>query len=289
MLSKSVYDYLILLLLAFIWGSSFILIKKGLVALSPYQVAAVRICITALCFLPFVIAHWKEIDWSKLWLFLLVGLTGTALPSVLFPLAQTEISSSLSGILNSLTPIFTFTIGIQFFRQPLNKKSLVGLLIAFIGVVLLFLQGQSSSTNGNILFGLFAIIGTICYALNVNCIKQFFQKTRALIISAVSFTMVGPIGLGMLLVTNGPQQIMTHEDGMASLGYVTLLAVFSTVISTVIFFRLVQKTNPVFAASVSYVTPVIAIFWGILDGEFFSWEQLISVALILSGVYMIKR
>jgi drug/metabolite transporter (DMT)-like permease len=281
-------DWLIFLGLCVVWGTSFILIKKGLIAFNHYDVAVLRIVITFISFLPFLFIFWAKIPWNKFWQFLLVGITGSGIPSFLYPIAQTQISSSTAGILNSLTPIFTLIAGFLIFKIPFTRMKFFGVMIGFIGACLLVLSGDQSGLSGINWYALYIVGATICYGISVNAVKAFFQDVHSLLISAVSFSIIGPFAFGYLLFSDIPETTMHAEHGLTSFIYIALLAILSTVIGTIFFFRLVQRTNPVFSSSISYLVPVVAIFWGLLDGEFIGIYHLLSMALILVGIYLVR-
>ena len=282
-------DWTIFGVLCIVWGTSFILIKKGLIAFDHYDVAVIRISVTMLAFTPFFIKYLSHIDWSRFWKFLLIGLTGSGIPAFLYPLAQTQISSSAAGILNSLTPIFTLIVGIVIFKVPFQGAKVVGVAIGFIGACLLILSGDSTLASGNNWYSVYIILGTICYGVSVNAVKEYFQDTNSILISAVSFGLIGPPALiYALFVSDIPQTIMYEEHGMTSFIYIALLAIFSTVFGTVYFFKLIQRTNAIFGSSISYLIPVVALFWGLADGELINLFHIMSMILILLGVYLVR-
>lgn len=286
----STIAWLILLFLSIIWGSSFILIKKALISFTAIQVAALRITVGALAFLPLMLSQYKKIDWKKFKLFGIVGLTGSGIPAFLYATAQTEISSSMAGLLNSLTPIFTMLIGVIIFKLLFQWSKLWGILIGFIGAsMLLVFENFNTSLNINVYYGLFIVLGTICYGTSVNLVKEFFQNTSSVIISAVSFFLIGPPAVIILLFTDVHLVFQQDPGAMEALLYIVILSLFGTVLSTIIFFKLVQDTNAVFGSSVSYLIPIVAIGWGFIDGELLSWYHLSGMALILLGVYLIRK
>lgn len=278
----------ILLLLGLTWGSSYILIKKSLVAFSPVQVACLRLSISAIAFFPVLLWHYKNIEWAKVRYLAIVGLTGSALPAILFSTAQTEISSSVAGVLSSLGPLFTLIVGVLFFKTALEWSKVTGILVGLTGAVVLIAFGQTAGIKGNLWYGSFVIIGMVCYAISSNVVKASLQDMNSFKISAVAFSIVGTPCLIYLLTTNILDVIQTHEYGWTSLGTVTLLALGGTVMATVLFFKLIQLTNPVFASIVSYLIPIIAILLGAWDGEPITILHVLGMGLILIGVYLTK-
>ncbi len=278
---------LTLILLSLIWGSSYILIKWGLAVFDPLQLGALRLTISGLAFLPFLIVQLRKIAWGKWPVLLLVGLTGTGLPSVLFPMAQQGISSSLAGILNSLTPLFTFLFGLLFFRAGFAMSRLLGVLIGLAGAVLLVVQTAGGTVSGGAGFALLAVLGSCCYAISSNAVGTYLRRMPSLTISAVSFSMVAaPSAVYLFGFTDFTARMQQVEGACLAFGYVALLALFSTVLASVIFFRLIQWTSALFASSVSYLVPAVAVLWGVLDGEGITFSLLTGMALILLGVYI---
>lgn len=288
-LNVSIWAWIALLLLSLIWGSSFILIKKSLLAFSALEVGALRLSIATIAFIPFFISHFKEIPWDKFKFFLLVGLAGSGIPSFLYAIAQTNVDSSIAGLLNSLTPIFTLIIGLVIFKTTFIKKQLFGILIAFLGAVaLIWLSTNSIRMQASLGYSFLLVLATVCYGTSVNVVKYRLDGLKPMLISAVSFMVTGPIAIMYVLTTDFLSDIQNHPDGVISIISVTTLALFSTFISTIIFYKLVHWTNPIFSSSVSFIIPIVALGWGFIDGETVGVAHLISLACILMGVYMLR-
>ena len=285
-----IYSWLTLLFLSLIWGSSFILMKKALLSFDAIQVAAMRVTIAAIAFIPLLLYQYRNINWGKIRLFTLVGLTGSGIPAFLYATAQTEISSSMAGLLNSLTPIFTMIFGVIIFKVLFQWSNLWGIMIGFIGAsLLLVFENLNAKIDIRVSYGLFIVLGTMCYAINVNLVKEFFQETSPIIISAVSFFIIGIPAVIILGFTDFQMVFQQDPNAWKALFYIILLALFGTVMSTIIFFKLVQNTNAVFGASVSYIIPIVAVMWGFMDGEILNWYHLSGMGLILFGVYLIRK
>lgn len=283
-----IQDWLVLALLSLIWGTSFILIKKALVAFSYVEVGMLRIGIAAVALLPFLLKS-TNLDWGKWKLYLLVGVTGSGIPAFLFSLAQTKISSSATGVLNSTAPIFSLLLGVFFFGVSFRISKLVGVLLGLIGASLLILYGKQSGIGDQPIYALFVIAATFLYGFNINVVKQYFQHTAPVDLTAISFALIGIPALVYILFSSIPQTVLSHDDGLYSLGAVVLLALIGTVFSIILYYRLVQRTNAVFASSVAYLMPIVAIGWGLLDGEKISVFHFLGMLLILIGVYIIRR
>ena len=283
------YSWLLLLFLSLMWGSSYILIKKSLDIFTPLQVGALRLSISGLAFLPYFLLKWKRVDWSKFNWLLLVGITGTGLPSILFPLAQTHISSSVTGILNSMTPLFTMLIGILAFKAPMIWAKALGVLLGLLGALLLIMGGSEGEFGGHVGYGLYIVLATLCYATSTNTVAFKLKDTSSIVISGVSFTLVGIPAIILAYLLGVPEVISSHPEAWTGLGYVTILALGSTVLASVLFFHLIQIMGPIPSSMVSYIVPIVALMWGFMDGEFIGLIHIMGMALIFIGVYLSRR
>lgn len=282
-------SWAVLLVLSLIWGSSYILIKKGLEVYSSNQLATLRLSISALAFLPILIYRFRRVDWSRWRHLLVVGLTGTAIPAFMFSIAQLHISSSVAGVLNSLTPLFTLLLGVLLFGSSAHWAKVMGVLVGLAGAGMLILFGKEAGAQGNPWFGLLVIVGTICYATSSNVVGAYLRDMSAVTISAAAFVMVGLPALGFLVSTDFLDVLSHREGAWLALGYVAILALVGTVLASIIFFKLVQWTTPVFASMISYLVPLVAVSWGAFDGEPITLIHLLGMGLILSGVYLVKN
>ena len=233
-------SFLILLGLSIVWGSSFILIKKALIAFHPIELACMRISISALAFTPILYFQRKNVPWKDWKLFLAVGLTGSGIPAFMYFIAQTNINSTVSGLLNSLTPIWTLIIGIIIFKNKMDISKTLGVFIGFLGAALLMLMGESEGENTNLWYGLFVVLGTLCYGISGNMVKHYFQNVRSLIISATSFFLIGPPAIGYLIYRGTFTSIEWNEQQMYSFGAVMILSLVGTVLATIIFYKLIN-------------------------------------------------
>ena len=279
---------LTLVFLSLIWGTSFVLVKKGLIAYSPVELASLRVALAGVGFLPFFIFFVIKERIQDIWKYILVGLTGTAVPAFFFALAQTEISSSVAGILNSLTPICTIIVGISFYSMVVQKSQVIGVILGLFGAVSLILLGQEQGATNNMWYSLFVLVCSVLYALNLNFVKKHFQTENSIRLSAISFVLVSIPAFIYIAFSDIPNILRTPE-GMKALWYITYLAFLSTMLALIIFYKLVQQTNPVFAASVSYIIPIIALGWGFLDNEYIGLGHFLSLGLIVFGVYLIRK
>ena len=281
--------WVILFILVVIWGSSFILIKKGLVAFTHYQLGAIRISLTFLVLLPFTIGRFillKARDWKYL---VIVGLAGGGIPAFLFAKAQTGIDSYMAGLLNSLTPLFTLIVGVLLFGFRAKWFNIFGILIALAGTAGLLYVGGGKSFDFNFRFGIYIIIATIGYALHANIVRFRLQTLDPVTITVFSFFIIGlPVLIYLSFFTPFFRQVLQEEDARISLGYITLLALFGTAPAIIIFNKLIKLTSAVFASSVTYLIPVIAIMWGVNDGEKFEVIYLTWIVLIFLGIFLVN-
>lgn len=290
-MKQSSLSWAFLIVLSLIWGSSFILMKEGLVAFSSDEVAALRIAIAFVVLLPFLFKHFKSINFKKDWRGLVImGVFGNLLPAFLFTKAETQISSSLTGMLNALTPLFTITIGVLVFKTKVQRYQIIGVAIGLIGALLLlgFNPGSEESKNTN--YSLFVVLATFCYAISVNGIKKYLSHVNSVAASVWSFTFIGPIAIIYLFAnTDFQSHLIQHPNGYSALGFITLLAVFGTSISIIIFNTLIKQAGTVFASTCTYLIPIVAIGWGLLDGEVVTLIQFLSVGVIILGVWLINK
>lgn len=287
---KPLTQWILLIFLAFTWGSSFILMKMGLRSFDNFQVASLRILISFLFLLPIFIRNLKQIR-TKQWLpITIAGLLGSGIPAFLFTTAQTQISSSLTGMLNSLVPLFTVIIGLIFFGISFRKLKFIGALVGLCGAIgLLLANGGISVKNNDFIYASLVILATLCYATNVNFIKTKLVEVSSLNITTFGFAFIGPASSIYLFNTDFTNRLTSDPSAWTNLFFIALLAVFGTAIAVILFNMLIKKVSAVFASSVTYIIPVFAIFWGIIDGETVSYKEFLSIGVILTGVYLINQ
>ena len=282
--------WVLLLVLAFIWGSSFILIKKSLTGLTPYQLGALRTIISGLFLFSVGLKSLKVIKKNEWKWVVISGFLGSFIPAFLFAIAETEIDSAITSILNSLVPLNAILLGFTIFKIGFSRRQLFGVIIGFIGTSILIFQGADLNPDQNYLYAGFVIISTIMYALNVNIIKTYLQNVKPLSIATGNYVAI-MIPAIMILVSSDffSESTYCHPDFKMSMVYVVILSFFGTALAKVLFTTLVQISTPVFASSVAYLMPIVALFWGFLDGEEFGFLQLVSSVIILFGVYLANK
>ena len=286
-MEKSIKNYLTLLFLATVWGSSFILMKKGLLVFSDVQVAALRLFIAFLSLVPFLFKAFKKVSKEHIYPIIVMAFFGNGIPAFLFTKAQTQLDSSLVGILNSLVPLFTLLLGIYFFKSRPTKKNIVGVFLGLFGAVFLIVYGNVGVFEINN-YMLLVVLATVMYAISINVIKKYLQSIDALSVTALAFSIIGP--LSAFYIFNTDFLLLTKTDGgIEALLYIALLAVVGTSSAVVIFNKLISRSSAIFASSVTYLIPIVAILWGVFDGENITMNHILAVVIILSGVYLVNK
>ncbi len=279
-----------LIILSFIWGSSYILIKKSLLGFSPLQLGSLRIIITAFVLFILGFNSLKKIPKNKWKWILATGYVGSFFPSFLFAFAQTEIDSGVTAILNSLTPLATLVIGLIFFKFLINTKQIAGIFIGLIGSLLLIYQGSSINPQQNFLFVVFILIASIFYAISLNLLKAHLQDVSATGIAVGNFLCILPPAFVILFFTDLKIiDFKVNQDVQNAIFYVVVLSVFGSAFAKILFNKLIQISSPIFASSITYTLPIVAIMWGLVDGETISLGQFFSTGLILIGVFLANK
>jgi drug/metabolite transporter (DMT)-like permease len=287
MISKQL-KWIYLVVLSLIWGSSFMLIKKGLIGLTPMQLGSLRIIFAALFLLIIGFKSVKLIPKSQ-WKFIaLTASLGTFIPAYLFAIAETQIDSSITAILNSLTPLNTLIFGALAFGLNFKKSQIWGVSIGLIGSLLLVFNGAINHPDQNYFYAILVIIASFCYAINVNILKKHLSNLSPLSITTGNF-MVLLIPACFILFFSGFFDLVHTQKVQHSIWFIMILGVFGTGIANIIFFKIVQISSPVFATSVTYLIPIIAFFWGLLDNEMLTPIQFIGAFIILIGVYLSSK
>ncbi|MBX2964591.1 MAG: DMT family transporter [Cyclobacteriaceae bacterium] len=280
----------LLIVCSLIWGTSFILIKQGLKVFAPDEVGALRVSAAALFLLPVALFKLRELKTAHFPKLFLSGLMGIFIPSFLFALAQTRMDSSIAGILNTLTPIFTMIVGAMLFQQRFRVVAVVGIVLGFAGTFMLMLSRSGGNVEGINLYALLIVIACVLYGTNLNFIKFKIADIGSLAITSVSVLLIGPLAMMYLFVfTDFTTTFSAHAGAWTALGYIVLLGMLSTALASFLFNRLVKISTPLFASSVTYVMPVVAVMWGVLDGERLYLGHYIGMAAIIGGVYLANR
>jgi drug/metabolite transporter (DMT)-like permease len=284
----TIKKWLYLFTLSIIWGSSYILIKKGLVGLTPLQLGSTRIVMTTVILMIF---GWKQLQKipKEAWKWIIMtGFFGTFFPSYLFAFAETVIDSSVAAVLNGMTPFFTLILGLLFFNSSFKWMKIVGVLVGFGGTLILVSNEFTMRSGLSSWYTFLVMAATLCYSINVNLIKHKLQGVPALAIALGNFIAILIPAFGVLLFTDFSwTKITSSPQVSSSIGYILILSLFGTALAKVMFNELVSISTAVFSISITYLLPIVAIAWGLLDGEQFTLIQWFGCALILLGVYLI--
>lgn len=281
-------SWLLFVVLCLIWGSSFYLMKLGMDQLSAYQVASLRMLTAGLVLVPFAKKAWQSIPRNRVLMVMGSGLLGSFFPAYLFCLAETKIDSSMAGILNALTPLFTLLVGMFFFQLKARPVQIIGTCIGFLGLVMLIITGSDIHLS-NLGYSFLVVAATIMYGLNVNMVGRYMRGFRAIDIASIAFVMLIIPSFVILLLTGYGNLPLTESAYIQSTLAAAILGIFGTAIASVLFYLLVKRAGPVFASMVTYGIPIVAIGWGLLRQEYIREKQVFSLFIILAGVYLVNR
>lgn len=281
-------NWLLFILLSLIWGSSFILMKKGSENLSGWQIGSLRIFAAGLVFFPFAIVHLSKIPSKKIPFLILSGLLGNLLPAFLFAIAVEKIDSSMEGILNSLTPLFVIVISILFFKDKLQNKKIAGVLVGLSGLIVLSLS-KSNLLHSDFAYTLLILLATLCYGLNVNIVSHYLKGIEPMKMATVSLSIMA-IPAGIIAWQQNVFSIAQYDETARwSIAAIVLLGVVGSAIATALFYALIKRAGGLFASLVTYGIPIVSIIWGLLDGENVTILQVMCLGVILSGVYLANK
>ncbi len=287
MKNKNLIAWVLLILLAIIWGSSPILIKKALIKLDPFEIGALRLTLASFVLFPFLAKNLKDIRGKDYLILFISGIVGNVLPYFLYPIAQTKIDSATSGVLTSLTPFFALIVGVLFYKLKATKNNIIGLVIGFIGTSLLILFSNKSDGFSVDLFGLFVVAATLLYGINLNLVKYHLNHLKPITITSFSIVSILPITVYILFyLTPFLSHFNNFNNYSLEFGYVFILGVLGTSIATIVFYNLIKIKDTVFASMVTYLMPIVAIIFGVLDGEIINAFQLFGMTLIMGGVFI---
>jgi len=284
-MTPALRNWATLLLIGLIWGSSFILMKKGLIYFTDTQVAALRIGLAWMVTMPFFVCKLRGISVAQWRILLAVGLLGNGIPAFLFTAAQRHLDSAVVGMLNSLVPELTVLVGILLFGLRVSRKQTVGLIVGLSGALMLIVPEGVGAFRWQ---ALLVVAASSCYAINLNIVRRYLQEMPTLMVTAGAFLWVGPLCMMHVLLSDFPQR-MTVEGAWPAFGGIVVLAVVGTAFAVLLFNTLIQRAGPVFASMVTYVVPVFAVMWGLLDGEHLMAVQALGVLIVLIGVYLVNR
>lgn len=280
----------ILLVLSLIWGTSFILIKQGLKVFSPDEVGSLRVSAACLFLLPMALIRLRELKPGDSFKLFVSGMLGIFIPAFLFAAAQTRLSSSIAGILNTLSPVWTMIIGALFFHQRFRGFAIVGIVISFAGTVLLAVSRSEGAITGFNAYTLLIVLACVLYATNVNWLKFKVHDLGSVAITSISLLFTAPLAIVYLFGFTEFTHKLGHVEGAwKAFGFIALLALMSTAIANLLFTKLLKLSSPLFASSVTYIMPIVSVMWGVLDGEQLFAMHFMGMAAILGGVYLANK
>lgn len=283
----SIVKWLCLLTLSLIWGSSFILIKKGLTGFDYVNAATIRIVSAGIVFLPFGFYHIRKISYKKIPWVVMASLLSMVVPAYLFCFSQQHIQSSVAGMLNALTPMFTFVFSLLFFKKKHHLVQIIGLAVGLIACLLLI----TSSSRGGIavnIFALLVVVSTLCYGLNINIVKYYLAEIPSFRLSAVTVSIAGLLAFVFVLVPNYREYVVPESNYLPLVSLLTL-GLVGTAFAQFLQNKLIDIASPLFASATTYIIPVVAIFWGIRDGEEFTAMHGLGISGILTAVLMMRK
>src|SRR5690606_35564587 len=280
--------WVLLVLLTIIWGSSFILIKKSLEHYGPFQVGALRVLIAGILLAPVAILNIRKFPRKRLKWLIVAAIAGNFVSMFLFPLAETEVSSSIAGIVNSMMPIFVILIGALFWKFKTTGRQMIGVAISFSGACLLMLSGAEGDSL-KIVPILWLLLATLLYALSITTVKSKLADVPAKILSAfVFFFILFLPSLITLAFTGFFQNFEGTKGEFIGLGYVSLLSIFGTGLALMLNYRLLSISTPLFASTVTLLMPIVAVIWGVLDVESLTGLQFAGGFIIIGGLLFLR-
>ena len=285
----SFLSWIVLLILTVIWGFSYYFIKHSLTSFSPIQISVLRMIISAVVLSPFLPRALQKVNKKQYLTIIIIAIIGSFLPAFLYPLAQQRISSSLAGIINAFTPICTFGIGVFFFgiKNELSKR--FGAIIAFIGALVLILFKSKVELNAELSFLLIAFIVPFLYGINSNVIKKNLNMISGLHLTALLYFSLSIFCIPIAIYTESFDQIIIALNEGNAFYHLLALSILGSAIAMALFNILIKKVNIMFAASVTYLMPIVALIIGFFDDEKIVWNDIVGLILILIGVLIMNN
>jgi len=279
----------IILFLAFIWGSSFILMKKALIHYESVELAGFRIVLSGIFLIPLVIPQFKSVKKKDLAFVLISGFFGNAIPAFMWAFAQKGLNSSFAGLLNSTTPIFTMILGYFFFESKINFKTLLGVIIGLFGATFLLLSYHGVSDSPPITYSLFALAGSLCYGVSLNVIKHKLPHLPSLVITGYPFIVTSSLALMFLTANGSISKVWSTPEHMQGFLYIVTLALVATALGVYLFNIFIKATSAIYASMVTYLIPGFSVMWGFIDGESITTYYFVGLSIIISGIYLVNK
>ena len=286
-IEKRVWQWVILLFVSFVWGASFILMKKGLESYTPVQVGAMRIFFAFLFLLPFAFNRLKKFRKKQIKSLLIVAFFGNLFPAFLFAFAQTKVDSSMAGMLNAMFPIIAVIVGGLFYGAKTERHRIIGIVIAFGGSIGILLSGAEGIGGFNY-YSIFILLATVFYAFSLNEMKHKLKGVDGITVTIFAFMIVGPLA-GLYLLFSDFSSALATPDYLENLAYIVLLALGGSALAVSLFYWLTAFVDITFVSLTTYIIPIFAIFWGIGDGEIITFEQVLFMIVVFIGIYLVNR
>ena len=284
-------------MLCLIWGSSFELMKLGMFenhdlskpVLSPYQVAAIRIFSAGIVMLPFAYKAFKTLPQNVMQYIVLSGLIGSFFPAFLFCIAETKIGGGIAGSLNSLTPLFVILVGALFFNLLTSTRKIIGVVIGLLGSIFLIYANSKDQQINHFLYIGFVIFATVLYGFNVNMVVRKLTGVPSIQIAAIAFSFLIIPAFIILIYTDYFSLNLVESKYILATSASAVLGILATAIASILFYSLMKRAGGLFASTVTYGIPFVAIGWGLLNGEHITILHVIGLIIILCGVYLANK
>lgn len=286
--SKNLRSWIYLFLLALIWGGSYILMKQGLRSFSFWQVSSIRMLTAFIFLLPFAVKNLKKLNKKTIIPILIVAFIGNLIPSWLYPLGQTKVDSNIAGILNSLVPVFVLIFGVIFFKKKTGFLQILGVITGLVGAAMLITKDNLFGFGQMNLYALYIVLATILYSININQVNVFLKGLTGLEIASLAFLFIGPVSGSILLFSDFAKAAASPTIVMDLL-CVTALGLFGSAVAVSLVNQIITRAGSMFASSVTYIIPVFAILWGIIDGESLNFVQIVATIIVMAGVYLVNK
>lgn len=280
--------YLLLGILSLLWGSSFILMKRILPVFPPLELATLRIGLAGLALLPLCLWHLRREHWNRLQWFAVVGLVGNGIPALLFATAQTGIDSGVAGVLNALTPMFTLIVGWAFFGRTTQRTQWIGLVLGLIGALFLVMSQRQGTGSTQPLLALLLVVATFFYGISVNTVGHKLQGITPWLTASFPLVIASVPAFLVLLLAGNIQASLSHPDAWYALKLLVFLSLINSAFSLVAFNYLINLAGPVFASTTTYLMPVVALIWGVWDGEHLTLVHLAGLTAIVGGITLVN-
>ncbi len=271
-----------------IWGTAFLWTKKSLVGLTPFESSAGRIFTAGLFFLFLGLKNFIRLPKKYYIRFLINGLLGTTIPIIMFSIAQTRMDSGITAVFNSITPLFVAMIAFFFMKYPVRKKQWFGIFLGWVATIALLLISSETHPNQNYLFAAFVFVASLSYGFDMNLLKKWYKDLDVFTFTSGIFIMLFPLALFFLIFSGFFEKITVSETARISAYYVFLVGFTGSLVAKLMFNKLIQIESPVFASTVTYLIPLIAVGVGILDGEKIHIGQILTGLVLLYAVYLSK-